>query len=115
MEVDPAHGTTTILRDQQPGSHICIMIQTRHYNLISRLQTACQAATHMEGETGHILSEDNLFWPGRIEKVCYRLPCFCDYSVGLLAGAERASMIGIGMQEIMIHALYYLLSDLRTT
>src|SRR5205823_3209556 len=85
VDIDPAHKTSTVLSDQEPGSNIGIMIQTRYNQFVTRLEETCKATAHVQREAGHVLTKNNLFRSHCIKEISHCLSCLRDHSIGFTA------------------------------
>ena len=68
IEIHPADHQALVFGQQQPGCHVGVMVHPRQDDLVARLERTPQAARHVQGERGHVLTEHDFVGRCPIER-----------------------------------------------
>jgi hypothetical protein len=95
--------------------YIGVMVEPGDENLVAGGKPSRKRARKVEGERGHILTKDNFFGAGSVQKVRHRRVGGFQDSVRFAAGFKRAFMVGVTFQKITLDTFHALAGNLCAT
>jgi hypothetical protein len=106
------HHQVVILRHEQPGRDVGVVVEVRHDDLVARLERAGHGVREQEVERGHVRSEGDLLRlaPGEVGGGGARP---LEHEVGLHRATEGAAEVGVRRGEVLAHRLDHLGRGLR--
>jgi len=88
------------------------MIERGDNDFVAGLQIAANGSGERKGNRGHILAEDD-FVVVAIEEVSHGGAGRSDSGVVAAAGFERATSVGVGIEEVILDGVHHLFRNLR--